>query len=99
MGDPSDTTRTLTVAHVIHSGGFYGAERVVQDLALRQFDQGRILPILIDVVDAGAEQSELGRRLRETKAVHVVTLPTKRGLTLRALRSYARILRELKPDV
>ncbi len=99
MGDSSRETRPLTVAHVIHSGGFYGAERVVQDLALRQADQGRIVPLLIDVVDAGLTESELGRRLRETEAVRVLALPAKRGLTVGAIRAYARTLRDLKPDV
>jgi glycosyltransferase involved in cell wall biosynthesis len=99
MGDPSGDARRLTVAHVIHSGGFYGAERVVQDLALRQADRGRVLPVLIDVVDAGLKESELGRRLRHTGAVRVDALPTKRGLTFGALRAYARTLANVAPDV
>ena len=99
MGDSSGEKRPLTVAHAIHSGGFYGAERVVQDLALRQAHQRRIVPVLIDVIDADIEQSELGRRLRATPAVRVVALPTRRGLTVGALQAYARTLHALKPDV
>ena len=99
MGDSWGTTRPLTVAHVIHSGGFYGAERVVHDLALQQARQRQVVPILIDVVDADMEQSLLGRRLQATPAVRVVALPTRRGLTIPALRAYARTLRDLKPDV
>ena len=99
MDDSPPDTRPLTVAHVIHSGGFYGAERVVLDLAVRQAQRGRIVPVLIDVVDAGLEQSELGRRMRETETVRVLALPAKRGLTVGALRAYARTLRNLKPDV
>ena len=93
MGD------ALSVAHIIHSGGFYGAERVVYDLIQCQVSAGRVRPVLIDVVDEGLTESELGRRMRQAGAAPVVAMPTGRGLTRAALRDYARTLRELKPDV
>lgn len=99
MGDSLGDLTPVTVAHVIHSGGFYGAERVVQDLSLRQADHGRVVPILIDIVDTGFAESELGHRLRQAQSVRVVALPAKRGLTVGALRSYARALRDTNPDV
>lgn len=98
ISDPRHA-RSLAVAHIIHSGGFYGAERVVHDLVFQQAAGTGVRPTLIDVVDAGLEESELGRRLRNTAVARVVALPTRRGLTRAALGDYARTLRELKPDI
>ena len=91
--------KPLTVAHIIHSGGFYGAERVVHDLIVRQAVGGRVHPALIDVVDAGLAESDLGRRLRDAGVAPVTALPTKPGFTLAALRDHAHLLRTLRPDV
>lgn len=95
-GDDGDPP--MQVLHAIHSGGFYGAERVVLDLMGQQRAAGHVMPALLDFVDPGQLESTLGQRLRERgDTVHRFQAP--RGARPAALHAYARRLRELAPTV
>ncbi|MES2177440.1 MAG: glycosyltransferase [Gemmatimonadota bacterium] len=91
-------TTPLRAVHTIHSGGFYGAERVVLDLMGRQAVRGVVAPTLIDFVDVGQDESELGARVRRTSAP-VMRLSTTRGISISSLRAYAQLIATLRPDV
>jgi glycosyltransferase involved in cell wall biosynthesis len=79
---------TIKVAHVIHSGGFYGAERVVLDLMDQQRHRPGLQSLLIDIVDPGVDSSELGKRANELGCiVERLTLP--RGLGFSSVRCFA----------
>lgn len=82
----------LRVAHAIHSGGFYGAEKVVCDLARAQAASGQ-LPILFAFLDADQADNELAARA-EAEGIAVIRLPFRAGLSLSALRRYAAALSE-----
>jgi glycosyltransferase involved in cell wall biosynthesis len=88
----------LRIVHAIHSGGFYGAEKVVFDLCKRQREVQRVEPVLVDFVDVGSGSSELGRRLGDI-GIRVIELPTPRGASISSLWRYARIIRELGPSL
>ena len=78
----------MKVAHVIHSGGFYGAERVVLDLMDLQRHRAGFQSLLIDVVDPDVDSSELGRQARELGcSVERLALP--RGIGLSSVRRFA----------
>ncbi|CAN5541107.1 glycosyltransferase [soil metagenome] len=88
----------LIVVHAIHSGGFYGAERVVLDLVGIQREGTTVAPALLDLVDWNHPSSELGRRVSVLEA-RVRVLPARRGITLAALRAYADAMVALRADV
>jgi glycosyltransferase involved in cell wall biosynthesis len=77
------------VAHVIHSGGFYGAERVVHDLMRVQAASALgPAPILIALLDPGLASNEISDRVAAL-GLPVVRLSVTPGLSFRGLRAYA----------
>ncbi len=83
----------LRLAHAIHSGGFYGAEKVVCDLAREQLACADVDPRLLAILDpdqAGNAVSERAAAL----GLPVILLPSPRGLTWKGMEAYARALRE-----
>jgi glycosyltransferase involved in cell wall biosynthesis len=90
--------KSHTIVHTIASGGFYGAERVVFDLMRHQKERARTRPMLLDFLDPGETTTELGRRLRSIGA-DVSAFPASRGASWRALRTYARHMQRLEPDI
>jgi glycosyltransferase involved in cell wall biosynthesis len=83
-----------TVIHAIHSGGFYGAEKVVCDLARAQAQAGRPSPVVLALLDPGRPTNELADRA-EAEGLRVARLELDTGLTPRALRAYAGAVRAL----
>ena len=86
----------IHVVHAISSGGFYGAEKVILDLVLMQQRRADLTPTLIDFVDQGMDESDVGRRVRALQA-RVVRFPG--GVTLGSLSRYGRLMRALRPSV
>lgn len=82
------------VIHAIHSGGFYGAEKVVCDLAREQARAGRPSPIVLALLDPGRRSNALADRA-EAEGLRVERLELDTGLTPRALRDYAGAVRAL----
>jgi glycosyltransferase involved in cell wall biosynthesis len=77
----------MKVAHVIHSGGFYGAERVVLDLMDLQRQRAGLESVLIDIVDPQVSSSELARQAGELGcAVERLALP--RGIGFSSIRRF-----------
>jgi glycosyltransferase involved in cell wall biosynthesis len=75
------------VAHVIHSGGFYGAERVILDL-VREQAAGGTAPVLVAFLDQGQASNEITDRV-EAAGIRVIRLPIHARLSLQGLREYA----------
>jgi glycosyltransferase involved in cell wall biosynthesis len=92
-GDRSPTAAP-TVVHAIHSGGFYGAEKVVCDLAREQARAGRTSPVILALLDPGRRSNELADRA-EAEGLRVERLVLDTGLTPRAMRAYAGAVRAL----
>jgi len=90
------TGRQMRVLHSIHSGGFYGAERVVYDLIDVQASDSRSFPSLLDFVDPGEDESTLGSKIR-TAGNPVFSFTVGRGATPRALLRYSALLKRLRP--
>lgn len=88
--DVSGLPRTR-IAHAIHSGGFYGAEKVVCDLAREQARGPGPSPCLIALLDPGQDSNEVADRA-SAMGIPVIRLNVDRGITTRSLRDYARIL-------
>jgi glycosyltransferase involved in cell wall biosynthesis len=86
------------VAHAIHSGGFYGAERVALDLLGQQAKSGAVEPVLLAFVDSEGQKNELAERTARL-GCEVVRFATPPGFSLSALFRYARILRERGIDL
>lgn len=82
----------LRVAHVIHSGGFYGAEKVVYDLAREQASGGEISPCLIALLDQGLASNELADRA-SAGGIPVIRINVVPGISAGGLADYARALR------
>lgn len=86
------------VAHVIHSGGFYGAEKVVCDLAREQAREQAAgggqgpAPRLIALLDPGQASNELADRASR-EDIPVIRLNLGRGVSPASLSAYARALR------
>jgi glycosyltransferase involved in cell wall biosynthesis len=78
------------VIHAIHSGGFYGAERVLCDLARAQASARETgpAPVLLALLDPDQASNEIADRA-EALGLEVIRLPVKPGLSLAALRAYA----------
>lgn len=54
--------RRIRLAHAIHSGGFYGAEKVICDLAREQSADPRYAPQLLALLDPGQAGNEVAAR-------------------------------------
>lgn len=80
------------VVHVIHSGGFYGAEKVVCDLAREQAAGGDAAPCILALLDPGLASNVLADRASD-EGLPVIRLNVDRGLTRASLQAYARALR------
>lgn len=82
----------LRVAHVIHSGGFYGAEKVVYDLAREQASGGEISPCLITLLDPGLASNEIADRA-SAGGIPVIRINVVPGISAGGLADYSRALR------
>jgi glycosyltransferase involved in cell wall biosynthesis len=87
--DPSP----LRLAHAIHSGGFYGAEKVVCDLGREQLACPVLEPRLLALLDPGRTGNEVSDRAAAL-GMPVHFLQASRGLSWKGLQAYARTLRE-----
>jgi glycosyltransferase involved in cell wall biosynthesis len=81
------------VVHAIHSGGFYGAEKVVCDLLAEQAAAGGPAPCLLALLDPGRASNEVADRASSDGRA-VIRLNADPGISLRSLRAYAAALRE-----
>lgn len=81
------------VIHVIHSGGFYGAEKVICDLLREQSDAGGPQPCLLALLDPGRDTNEVADRA-SAEGRSVLRLNVERGLSFRSLSAYAAALRD-----
>lgn len=91
---PALEQRVGRVAHVIHSGGFYGAEKVVCDLAGAQASGagGVSANCVLALLDPGLASNALADHAAKA-GLAVIRLNVARGLTMASLREYARALR------
>lgn len=87
----SESPRRTTVAHVIHSGGFYGAEKVLCDLVREQAAHSPYAPRLLALLDPGQNDNEVCARA-EALDVPVDRVCARPGLSWDGLRAYARAL-------
>ncbi len=88
----------IRIFHSIHSGGFYGAEKVVFDLFKLQLERRDCEPSLLGLLDPGAKHNTLGRRLEDIAGdVHYLEGP--RGVTPASLARYGRAMKDLKPHL
>jgi len=78
----------LTVAHAIHSGGFYGAEKVLCDLAREQAAASPYAPRLLALLDPDQAGNEVCLRAA-AMGVPVDRVRAKPGLSWEGLRAYA----------
>ncbi len=88
----------MRILHSIHSGGFYGAEKVIFDLFRFQSRQSGCTPALLGFLDAGQNSNILGDRLGPISD-QVYYLKARRGITPLALIRYGRVMESLKPHV
>lgn len=78
----------MTVAHAIHSGGFYGAEKVLCDLAREQAAASPYAPRLLALLDPDQAGNEVCARAAAL-GVPVDRVRVKPGLSWEGLRAYA----------
>jgi glycosyltransferase involved in cell wall biosynthesis len=81
----------LTVAHAIHSGGFYGAEKVLCDLAREQAAASPYAPRLLALLDPDQTGNEVCARAAAL-GLPVDRVRARPGLSWEGLRAYARAL-------
>lgn len=86
------SSRGARVAHVIHSGGFYGAEKVVCDLAREQAAGAGPSPCVLALLDPGLASNALADRA-SGEGLAVIRLNVETGLSPASLRRYAGALR------
>src|SRR4051812_7801560 len=84
-------TPRMTVAHAIHSGGFYGAEKVLCDLARGQAAASPYAPRLLALLDPDQTGNEVCRRAAAL-GLPVDHVRAKPGLSWEGLRAYASAL-------
>src|SRR5690606_29998686 len=84
-------TRPTRLAHAIHSGGFYGAEKVVCDLASEQLACADYAPSLLAILDTGLEGNEVAARAAGL-GIPVTAIHSDPGLNFSGLRAYASAL-------
>lgn len=83
--------RPIRLAHAIHSGGFYGAEKVVCDLAREQLACAEYAPRLLAILDTGLDGNEVAARAAGL-GVPVTVVHADPGLKFAGLRAYASAL-------
>lgn len=83
--------RRTTVFHAIHSGGFYGAEKVLCDLAREQAAGSPYAPRLLALLDPDQQGNEICARA-EALGVPVHRVRARPGLSWDGLRAYASAL-------
>jgi glycosyltransferase involved in cell wall biosynthesis len=83
--------RRIAVSHAIHSGGFYGAEKVLCDLVREQSADSPYAPRLLALLDPDQDDNEVCARA-EALNVPVDRVHAGRGLSWAGLRDYARAL-------
>ncbi|HKP97270.1 MAG TPA: glycosyltransferase [Fibrobacteria bacterium] len=96
MSDSADATprpSPVRLAHAIHSGGFYGAEKVICDLAGEQAACPAYAPRLLALLDPGQTGNEVAERVAAL-GLPVSRVPVPPGLTWEGLRAYSRALTE-----
>jgi len=81
----------MTVAHAIHSGGFYGAEKVLCDLAREQAAASPYAPRLLALLDPDQSGNEVCSRAAAL-GLPVDRVCAKPGLSWEGLRAYASAL-------
>ncbi|MEO6095369.1 MAG: glycosyltransferase [Fibrobacteria bacterium] len=81
------------VAHAIHSGGFFGAEKVLYDLASSSLDRPGFTFKLIAFLDPDQSTNEISRRI-QTLGLEVIYFPCAGGIGPVALWHYAALLRK-----
>jgi glycosyltransferase involved in cell wall biosynthesis len=87
----TESPRRTTVFHAIHSGGFYGAEKVLCDLAREQAAASPYAPRLLALLDPDQNGNEICARA-EALGVPVHRVRARPGLSWEGLRDYARAL-------
>ncbi|HLP41009.1 MAG TPA: glycosyltransferase [Fibrobacteria bacterium] len=85
------STARARVIHVIHSGGFYGAEKVVRDLAREQAAGTGPQPVILALLDPGRATNELADRAA-AEGLPVLRLNVDRGFSVRSARAFAAAL-------
>ena len=88
MHSATSPSSRMTVAHAIHSGGFYGAEKVLCDLAREQAAASPYAPRLLALLDPDQSGNEVCRRAAAL-GVPVDRVRAKPGLSWEGLRAYA----------
>jgi glycosyltransferase involved in cell wall biosynthesis len=86
-------TSAAVVAHVIHSGGFFGAEKVLFDLAASSVGRPGFTVKLIAFLDPDQATNEISRRI-ESLGLEVVYFPCAGGIGPVVLWRYAALLRK-----
>lgn len=81
----------VRLAHAIHSGGFYGAEKVICDLAREQSAESGYAPRLLALLDPGQAGNDLAARAAE-QGLPVSLVHASPGLSWDGLRAYAAAL-------
>jgi glycosyltransferase involved in cell wall biosynthesis len=88
-----DQAPPIHLAHAIHSGGFYGAEKVICDLAGEQLACPGYAPRLLAILDPGQAGNEVVDRA-VALGLPVSRIQAPPGLTWRGLQAYSRALIE-----
>ena len=88
-----DAKSPVSVAHAIHSGGFYGAEKVLCDLAREQALGGGYAPRLLALLDPGQAGNEVCSRAGAL-GVPVNRVQAKPGVSWGGLQAYADAVRD-----
>jgi glycosyltransferase involved in cell wall biosynthesis len=91
MPTSKHASERLIVAHAIHSGGFYGAEKVLCDLAREQLAASPYAPRLLALLDPDQEGNEVCARAAAL-GLPVDRVRARPGLSFEGLRAYARTL-------
>jgi glycosyltransferase involved in cell wall biosynthesis len=92
LPDPAiESPRRTTVFHAIHSGGFYGAEKVLCDLAREQAASSPYSPRLLALLDPDQDGNAICARA-DALGVPVHRVRARAGLSWDGLRQYARVL-------
>jgi hypothetical protein len=78
----------VRLAHAIHSGGFYGAEKVVCDLVREQAADSGYAPRLLALLDPGQTGNEVAERAA-AQGIPVSFINASPGLSWDGLRAYA----------
>ena len=91
MHDDSSDLAPISLAHAIHSGGFYGAEKVICDLAREQLACPAYAPRLLAILDPGQTGNEVADRASGL-GLPVTRVQAPVGLTLEGLRAYSQAL-------